>query len=578
MAQKEIQKSGENSKLEEVPKKAGLLDQIDAELVQVGYENVGQVVGGSLNIKRGPLKLGLGMGGERMEYLDESQFYLAPKLEVRGILGDFELYATGNTAITLEGNETRAKINAYGTLGGVWEALPKTRGNGFMLRIGSEIEGEGEFINAGGFEGSRGIPIARLGAAIGYGALTGYAIEDVIFLNDKVYSNVFADVIDGHHHKLRVGIVFNKSGISAGGEFFQTSFGKGGELSFESRHTPLKWAAWYSREDEVWGGERKMGISLTMPLGFGEKRYAPKHPIWGTGRPIAEDTKEKQVSVKYTGKRWEFFRDAVLASENISELAQMYRGMGGKEILLAAALLAEWGVGNYEKESAKAIRELGVEGSYENVKETVRKEAGDREQIRAFILFANEVNLGDETRRHPNLSKEEKAKLRELRNALPDYLKNDKKLWNKKYYKDILNYLVSEYEKISPWTGGAGVCRNINPMQATFLRESGWEAFSIGVFGGKEAHIATLARNPKTGKTALLDYGDIIKSPSGKFWPLIRNYAKGKGFVPTGVEIWGENNEFVGYYELEEGKMARAKAGDEDTLKDALLHSRPRKK
>jgi hypothetical protein len=132
--------------------------------------------------------------------------------------------------------------------------------------------------------------------------------------------------------------------------------------------------------------------------------------------------------------------------------------------------------------------------------------------------------------------------------------------------------------RLDPNVGSAGICRNINPVGAAFLWEAGWDAFSIDLFDGKVPHNITLGKNPETGKAVLLNYGNIIKSQSGQVWPLLRQYAKKNGFVISGVRIYGANNELIGYYELEEGKLNRAKAGDGDTLKDALLRSRPRQK
>ncbi|MBN2121792.1 hypothetical protein JW721_01920 [Candidatus Micrarchaeota archaeon] len=570
MAQKELRKKAAKADdLGRVPKKAGFLGQIEMELVQAGYENVGNVVGGSLNINRGPLKVGLGAGGEKLEYFEDSQFYLAPKLEVRGILGDFELYAVGNAAMTLKGTHKKTMLGTYAAVGAVWEAVPKTNGNGFHLRIGSEFEYTGQWIRSEGLSPVDGVDIARFGGAVGYDAITAYAIEDVVYAPKKAYGGMtLIESAGAHHHKMRAGIVVNKSGISVGGEFFQTPFGKGGELSFESRRISPKLSAWYSQEGEMWGGETKLGLLLTMPLRFGDKRYGREHPVWRTGNPMAKDAKKGWATItSNSGEEAEvFFREALSASEDIAELGYKYRGKTGTEVLFAAALLGEYGLENYEKVGDKSLKKLGVEGSYDAAREFLKRN-DMKEKIKAFLDTSS-----------PYVPLKENTAALAAYYELPAYIRQNRKLWKKKYW-EVMEYIRSEYIRLDNLLpGGAGVCRNINPMQATFLREAGWDAFSIGLLTEKGPHIFTLGRDPKTGETSLLNYGNVLTSKRGQVWPLIRQYAKNKGIALSGVEIWGEGNEFIGYYELEEGKLNRAKAGKGETLKGALLHSRPRKK
>jgi len=95
MVQKELPKKAENEMLAQVPAKIGFLNSIHAEFLHVGYERVGSVTKGEIGAAYGPITLGLGAGAEKLEYYDPL-FFITPRIELRGIAGDFELYAVGS--------------------------------------------------------------------------------------------------------------------------------------------------------------------------------------------------------------------------------------------------------------------------------------------------------------------------------------------------------------------------------------------------------------------------------------------------------------------------------------------------
>jgi hypothetical protein len=140
--------------------------------------------------------------------------------------------------------------------------------------------------------------------------------------------------------------------------------------------------------------------------------------------------------------------------------------------------------------------------------------------------------------------------------------------------------------------GKAGICSNISALQSEFLRQAGWEAYSIQVAGrmgrdivgegGRgirnevEPHLMTIAKSPGKSGAYLFNYWKAYESADGRIWPIVREIAKEAGIIPLGMYVYGEGNRLMGHYESKEKALNRAMAGDMETLKKALLHPRPR--
>ncbi len=493
MAQKKLEKK--TDALVQVPSKIGFLDGIGMELTFAGYKNVGYVAGGAASATYGPLTLGVGAGAQKLEYYDKALPYVTPKLEVRGILGDFELYAVANAPIIPKTKETRISPTTYGTAGTVWEPISKEGGNKVTLRLGTELKSVAEWNKTM----TQYLTTAGFGAALGYGPITIYATETILFRNERPYEQEFKDYIRPHHHEAAGGASLECRGVEIRGEFSHTRLEKGGKLSFSFRAGNLvpQVYGWYSKEDEALGGADKAGIGLNVEFGWGALNARAKvegGAIMGAGAGRAEEWEEG-------AGEW-IFQGAMRSSRNISEFAKKYDGVTAEGILYAAARLGEYGYGKYGDISDSHTRKMGVEGEFESIR--------------------NSVISGEDSQ--------------------------------------------------------GGLCSNIGSLQATFLREVGWEAYGMGIVGKKYGHNVAFARDPKTGTVYFFQGPYVSMNARGNVLPLIRKYAKEKGAIPHRIDLYGEGNKLVGHYELEEGKLNRAMASDEETLKDALLHSRPKKR
>lgn len=466
----------------------GLLDSIDAEFTHMGYERVGSVTGGRVRASRGPLSLEVGAGAQELEYY-KTLFFVTPKLEIRGIVGDTELY--GSWSVPIMPNSATV-ISWLGDVGAVWEPVRGHRGASF--RMGTELESIGE-VDTG-----RSFTKMGIGVALAYGDAKIYVIEEVSFPYQKIYSRNRYTL---NHHRARAGVaVGGKGGMRV--EAFKGNFDEGFELSFRfpDQGTEKEVYGWYSKAWDILGGSSG-GIGFRGSFG-GKRGKVGARFERGVAEGNLADSRITRYRLKegtWKEKRKEFFR-AVIGSENIRELADKYRGRGDGEVLAAVHLLGIFAHVNYEMGPDEWIAGLGAEGAFRAVRRYIKTE---------------------------------------------------------------------EY-------GGGGVCANISALQATFLREAGWEAYSgelLTPYG--VGHTVAVAKNPKSEETYLMGIEGSIKiNGRGGIWPLIRKYSIEEfGIVPTRIALYGEGNRIVGYYEAEEGKMKREISGDSDTLRDALLHSRP---
>jgi len=526
MPQKELTKKAETDDLRQVPAKVGFLDSIHAEFLHVGYEQVGSVTKGEIGAAYGPITLGLGAGAEKFEYYDPL-FFITPRIELRGIAGDVELYAVGSVPIVPETKETKKSISGYVTLGGAWElSLPKVKEG--RVRLGMEIEASAE---GSGEEIRQGIALAGFGGSVEYAGKTVYVIENVVFAPEKTYEQHGMGVMTPHHHKVQVGAVIQLEGVDVGAEFFQTPFGIGGEVSFaiKTGYIVPKVYGWGSKGWGMIGDE--VGVGITVP--FSARRLAAKATVeraFGASRGSVMALDDMGGRHRIGGelpdnvsmKQLRFWSDAIEKSETMGDFADKYRGMSMLDILFAARGLGGQAKARYSDDLAKgwgnifSKRSERIEGiGSEQVYETVRN---------WWMEDKYEAGKG------------------------PDEL------------------------------GVAGICANISSLQTEFLRELGLEAYSLAIPSGKMQHVVSVVKNPETGSIYLLDYYDVYENKDGKIWPLVREYAKMNGVVPQGMYVYGPGNELVGYYEAPEKKLNRAMASDEETLKDALLKSRPKKR
>ncbi|MBN2121799.1 hypothetical protein JW721_01960 [Candidatus Micrarchaeota archaeon] len=504
MAQKELAEKHPDTvegppALESVPSRLGFLDSIDMELTHVGYKGVGHVTGGSVSATYGPVTAGVGAGALKLEYFEDPLFYVTPKLEVRGILGDFELYAVGGMPIVPKTGKTVRSVSTYATAGLVSEVMSPEEWKGVTFRLGMEVEESDEWE---GNVSKQYLSKMGFGSSVGYGIFNAYVVEEVAFLNQTVYSGR-PDIM---HHKIRAGVKLDWDKAGAQAEFFQAPFEKGGEMSFtfKTKHVVPTLHGWYSREEGFLGRGNRAGIGLDIAFGAGAIN-ARSHVEVGGGSGSAEGASGiKHRELKLKDDEMGFFKESIRDSKSISEFAAKYRGKSTREILNAASLLGNAGFLNRDADATdEEVGDIGAEGAF---------------------------------------------------------------LATRKFF-------------MGGGKGGAGVCTNINgAMLGTFLREAGWEAVAVDFTQEAEGHAITLGRDPATGKAYLFDYRGIRVSENGKVWPLLREYAKSYGVIPMDIVIYGRGNKVIGYYEAEEKKLNRAMAGDRETLKEALLHSRPSKK
>ncbi|MCP4647296.1 MAG: hypothetical protein GY852_06090 [bacterium] len=526
MPQKEVAKSTKKDALEQVPAKVGFLNSIHAEFLHVGYERVGSVTKGEIGASHGPITLGLGAGAEKLEYYDPL-FFITPRVELRGIAGDVELYAVGSVPIVPGTKETKKSISGYVTLGGAWElSLPEVKEG--RLRLGMEIEASGE---GSGKEIRQGIALAGFGGSVEYAGKTVYVIENVVFAPEKPYSQHGMGVMTPHHHKVQVGAVVQLEGVDVGAEFFQTPFSVGGEVSFSIKtgYIVPKVYGWGSKGWGMIGDE--VGVGVAVP--FSARRLAAKATVerafgTGGGDVMALDDMGgrhrigEELPDNVSMKQLRFWSDAIEKSETLGEFADKYRGRSMGDILFAARGLGGQAKARYSDDLAKG---------WGNVfsKRSARVEGIDSEKV----------------------------------------------------YGTVRNWWIEDkYEagKNPDELGAAGICANISSLQTEFLRELGLEAYSLAIPSGKMQHVVSVVKDPESGNIYLLDYYDVYENKGGELWPLVREYANANGVVPHGMYVYGNGDELVGYYEAPEKKLNRAMASDKETLKDALLRSRPKKR
>jgi hypothetical protein len=517
--------------LGQVPKKTRFLDSIEAEFTHAGYGRVGSVNMGSVEAGHGPVSAGVGMGVEKLDYYRENLFFATPKLEVRGLLGDFELYLAGSAPIIPKGpadsgGKRGISASAYGTLGGVWEALPRGRGKGPSFRLGAEVEASGGW---GEDEIQQGIVQAAYGAAVAYGKITVYAIENSAFFGGQAHGQYGAEIFAPHHHKLRAGIVISQQDADFAAEFFHTPFEKGGNFSvtFKGGNVVPGLYGWGSKGWGMIGDAGGAGVGATLAFGKrGYKGRARAERGFGSGMGSGETTLRKDTSWGGRGAK-EFFLGAMEESQGLSEFGKKYRGMDEAYIVNAA-------------------RELGRLGyKYGNPELNVRS---------YFSKEAKEVAaIGEE------------SAFRAVRRAA--------------------------LGKKNP--GKTGICSNVAALQSEFLRQAGWKAYTIQVAGRMgqdilgnaeagtpnvvEPHMMTIAKSPGKKGAFLFNYWKAYESKDGRIWPIVREISKEAGVIPLGMYIYGKGNKLIGHYESKEKALNRAMAGDRETLKEALLHSRPRK-
>ncbi|MBN2121786.1 hypothetical protein JW721_01890 [Candidatus Micrarchaeota archaeon] len=501
MAQKKVSKNPEYGSLAQIPAKLEFLDRIEAEFTHVGYAKVGHLTKADISGTYGPLKIGLGTGVLGLEYRKYPLLFAAPKMEVRGILGDFELYSSVSAPVTFKIKETKNYVDGYATLGGVWES-PFGRGKEApKVRLGMEAEGSVQWADS---RAVQYLVLAGLGGAVEYGRITAYATEQLVFTEE---SPISSGIFMVKHHKARGGLIFTRGDVGAGAEFFQTPFEKGGELSFTLKmdSASAKLYAQYSRGWGIIGDKANLGLNVEFGGGKRRVRSNVEGGLGVGGIYSSDDAKDYPVGSEHD----EFFKEAMAGSESLSEFAGKYRGKGKGAILHALSRLGGYGMDNYDhnlrpaRKHREEIAEIGTGGSFAAMRKTVLEETEE---------------------------------------------------------------------------GGGGTCGNIGSVQQEFLRGAGWTAYGLLVPGKESSHYITLAQAPGDKAAYLANYEHILVNPDGRVLPLLRKYAQEKGAIPHGFYIFGEGNRIIGYYESDEKALSRAMAGDEDTLKDALLHSRPSKK
>jgi hypothetical protein len=369
MAQKELAKKnpGRNP-LVQIPEKLELLDRFEAEFTHIGYAKVGSVTKVDVSGTDGPLKAGLGAGALKLEYRKHPLFFATPKLEVRGIVGDFELYSALSAPVTFKIKESKNYVDGYATLGGVWES-PFDKGRKVPgVRLGMEVEGNVQWAET---KLVQHLVLAGFGASVEYGKITAYGIEQIVFTQETPVDLRLCV----RHHKAREGLIFTQGDLGAGAEFFQTPFEKGGEVSFTLKMdaASAKLYAQYSKGWDIIGDKAEAGLSIDFGAGKHRVRTRVEGGFGLGGVVSSTDARDYPVDEEHERN----FKVAVWTSENLSEFAEKYRGKGKEAILYAMSSLGRYGGENYDHElrpsikHRKEIKEIGIEGSYTAIRKSI---------------------------------------------------------------------------------------------------------------------------------------------------------------------------------------------------------------
>ncbi len=508
------------------------LKYLQLEFAHANYSGAGSVTKGEISANLKHLELGVGMGALDLDYYGKS-FFVTPRFEVNGQPGNFDLYlGMAFPFILMQGThggrggqvKNPNSLGEHAYLGGSWEILNPSEFNKFGLRFGAELRGrlDGEPFEYPGetlFEAEAGV------AAI-YEPVTLYAKETVFFEPDKPYEQGLGDRLTPHHEELKAGLLLDLDGMVLGAEIRKTPFETGGEISVEvdaGEFVP-RVSAWGSHGGKMFGNEAGFGLSMA----FGgskvrgkaryKKGFGNRAGEWSEASRIMEYPRSLKAALadKKRMDAFDTFSDAILGAETFEDFKKAYKGKSRYAQLYAAQYLGFLGHENYDYEL----------------------EGGGLSGITSRGARVEEIG-------------------------------------SEGAYGAIRNFFSSENRK----KGGAGTCVNINLLPAEFLRSVGMEAYPIGINGGDEPHIVTIAKDAKAGKIYLVDYDDLMEYRGDKVWPLVQAYAKENKIIVQGITLYGKDNSVVGYYKGPEGKLMDEAAGhSEDRLNRSLLKSRPKKR
>jgi len=480
------------------------LENIHAELTYLGFEGAGRVLGGRVGYGGEVVDLELGIG---MLDLAEHKplVYISPSIEVNGQPGRFDIYGNIHLAM-LPGNEDVAAITTmYTHAGAVWRALESEEGKvGFRLGIGLDAAIDiGQ--RATGLE-MRG---AEFGAAVDYGNITFYAIEEVLFDQKHVRDGGWRTMTPQHRNvKGGFRLQFEPAVIDM--QIFYNQLETGGMLAISTdtgEFIPEIYARISHGMLAVLGDEIMVGARIRFG---GKKKYLALEAAqaFGDGRGIASAKRLKLDDAKEGAT--EIFEDHITNAESFEEFADQYADESVENVLYAAQKLGEIAGKSADEELwAKIVKKTALSQEYQD----------------AMGLTIEETYTG----------------LRDL-------------------------FLDGHTEQDRIWA-----CVAVSLLQASMFRKRGMKTYLLGMTMHGQSHLAVLTQNPGTKESYLMTFNVLCSNENGTIWPLLQEYEKFNNSIIRGFYLYGGDNKLINYYETPQGKMMRKAAGaGKDPLEEIL--------
>ena|GEM_PF-3328993 len=470
------------------------LEKIHAELTYLGFEGAGRVLGGRVGYDGEVVDLELGIG---MLDLAEHKplLYISPSIEVNGQPGKFDIYGNIHMAM-LPGNEDIMAITTmYTHAGAVWRALESEEGKvGFRLGIGLDATLDiGQ--SATGLE-MRG---AEFGAAVDYGKITFYAIEEVMFDQEHVRDGGWKTMTP-QHRNVKGGLRLQFEATVVDAQVFYNQLETGGMLAISTDTGKIIPEIYGSVShgmlsllgDEMmigarirFGGEKKQ-VALKAAQGFGDGRG-----LGSAKRLYLDDAEERAEDI---------FEDHINNAESFKEFSDRYADESVEDVLYAAQELGKIAGKNADKELWKKI---------------VKKTALSQEYQDAMGLTTEETYTG-------------------LRDLFIDGYTDQDRIW---------------------------ACVAVSLLQASMFRKRGMKTYLLGMTIQGQSHLAVITQNPGTKESYLITFNILFSNENGTIWPLLQEYEEFNNSIIRGFYLYGKDNKLINYYETPQGKMMREAAG-----------------
>ncbi len=480
------------------------MEKMHAELTYLGFEDAGRVLGGRVGYDGEVVDLELGIGMLDLT-AHKPLIYISPSIEVNGQPGRFDIYGNIHMAM-LPGNEDIAAITTmYANAGAVWRPLESEEGNvGFRLGIGLDTATD---VGSGGT--SLEMREVEIGAALDYGNVTVYAIEEVMLYERDVRGGGWESLTPQHRNvKGGLRLQFDAAVIDA--QIFYNQLETGGMVAISTDTGKLIPEIYGSVShgmlpllgDEMMMGARirfggkKKHLALKLAQGFRDGRGL------GSAKHIRmRDSKDESADI---------FEEHINNAETFEEFAEQYADESVEEVLYAAQKL-----GQIAGETADEKRWADI----------VKKTALSQEYQDALGLSNEELYSG----------------LRDL-------------------------FIDGDTEQDRVWA-----CVAVSLLQANLFRKKGMKTYLLGITTQGGSHIAVITQNPKTKESYLLSFDVLFSDENGTIWPLLRGWEEFDRCIIRGFYLYGKNNKMINYYETPQGKMMREAAGaGKDPLEEIL--------